>query len=158
MQASEVVGTHYGHTWTEQVENQYDEPDESSSDFYLSDLFSGETFRLDGSKTKLSAWLDGEGVEELYVITGYGTTYETSWMLDEEKGEWVSALDETVIEDYLDVKNTDVIEALYILSGGQTAELSVVIETDSSEEGEAVGFKLIVKEKDIGRMDVKEQN
>lgn len=143
------------HTWTEQVENQYDEPDEFGADFQLSDLFSGETFRLDGSKTKLSAWLDGEGVEEIYVITGYGTTYESSWMLDEDKGEWVSTWDETVIEDYLDVKNTDVIEALYILSGGQTAELSVAIETDGRTEGEAVGFKLVVNEKDMSRIETK---
>ena len=49
------------------------------------------------------------------------------------------------------------IQTLYALDAGQSAELRVVIEVDSSEEGNIADFKLVVKEKDMGRIDVKEQ-
>lgn len=154
VRAAEVISTHLEHTWAEQVENEYEEPDEFNTLLPLSDLFSEDTFRLEASKTQLSGWLDGEQIN-LYVDKDYDTADAASWILSAEIGKWVYAYDESWTEDYIDVNNTDVIEAIYVLSGGQTAELSVVIETDSSEEGEAVGFKLIVNEKDMSRIETK---
>lgn len=160
MQAAEVVGAHYGHTWTEHVENEHDEPDEFSTVLNLSDLFSEDALRLDATKTQLSGWLAGDqsGIGQIYVTTGWGSEDEASWILSAEIGKWVHAWDESNQRDYIEVANTDIIETYYVLEGRQSAELRVVIETDSSEEGDVTGFKLIVKEKDIGRMDVKEQN
>lgn len=94
-------------------------------------------------------------VEELYVTLDYGTASEGSWLLDADTGKWVYAWDESETRDYIDVKKTDVVEAIYTLSGGQTAELSVVIDADCSEEGESVGFKLIVNEQDMSRIETK---
>jgi hypothetical protein len=44
---------HYGHTWTEHVENEYDFTEEFNTYFPLSALFSGDTLRLEASKTQL---------------------------------------------------------------------------------------------------------
>ena len=75
---------HYGHTWTEHVENEYDYTEEFSTNFPLSALFSEDTLRLDASKTQLSGWLAGDPnkIEGLYVIQSPGEVEETDWMLD----------------------------------------------------------------------------
>ena len=97
---------------------------------------------------------DPNKIEGLYVIQSPGPE-ETDWMLDVAEGKWVLTTDESWMVDYIDVKNTDAIQALYLLSAGQIGELRVVIETDGIKEGEAVGFKLIVNEEDMSRIETK---
>lgn len=111
MQAAEISGSHYGHTWTEHVENEYDEPDEFGTYFPLSALFSGDTLRLEASKTQLSGWLAGDQskIDGLYVVQDYDTVDESDWILSAEIGKWVNSLDESVQLDCLDVKSTDLI-------------------------------------------------
>ena len=111
VQAAEVIETHLGHTWTEHVENEYDEPDEFNTYFPLSVLFEEDTLRLEASKTKLSAWLAGDQskIDGLYVVQDPGSAGESDWVLDKETNQWVYAFDETSTRDYLDLTNADVI-------------------------------------------------
>ena len=68
VQAAEVSGSHVGHTWTEHIENQQDTEMEDAIDFEISVVSGEDDITLEASTTKLSAWVAGQQVEEVYAV------------------------------------------------------------------------------------------
>ena len=69
-------------------------------------------------------------------------------------GTWRTA-DGSQESESITLAPTDYIRVYYTLSAYQSAEVRVVLESDQTSEGEAVGFKLIVNEEDMSRIETK---